>query len=309
MSEPEHIEDNESLGETDLIKSMTGFGRGEAGDVKFSVQIEVKAVNHRYLDLFFRLPKQYNQLEDTVRSTIARRIARGRLEVVLTLEEFGDQERIVQTNTALLQGYLQGLQAIKAELGSDEPICLSHVLSLPGLLEVDEPPTDWEDLQELVAAATNAALDGLETMRAAEGTRLFEDLQEKVGLIENLRQEVAQTAPQVMVDYRNRLRERLGELLDGTTITEERFLGEVAMFADRCSIDEELVRLKSHLEQFQETLRSTESVGRKLDFLIQEMNREVNTIGSKANNVHIAGLVVNMKSELEKVREQIQNIE
>lgn len=292
-----------------MIKSMTGFGQGEAGDDKFFVQVEVKAVNHRYLDLFFRIPKQYNRLEETVRSTIARRIARGRLEVVLSLEEFGDQERNVLTNRALLQGYLQGLKAIKAELGSDEPICLSHVISLPGLLEVDEPPTDWEDLHKIVVLATNSALDGLEAMRASEGRRLFEDLQEKILLIENLRQGVAQTAPQVMVDYKNRLRERLGELLDGTTITEERFLGEVAIFADRCSIDEELVRLKSHLQQFQETLSSTESVGRKLDFLIQEMNREVNTIGSKANNVHIAGLVVNMKSELEKIREQIQNIE
>jgi uncharacterized protein (TIGR00255 family) len=146
-------------------------------------------------------------------------------------------------------------------------------------------------------------------MRTAEGRRLFEDLEAKTHLVEQLREEVGKTAPQVILDYKNRLREHLGELLDGTTLTEDRFLGEVAMFADRCSIDEELVRLKSHIQQFKETLRSTESVGRKLDFLIQEMNREVNTIGSKANNVHIAGLVVNMKSELEKIREQIQNIE
>ncbi len=292
-----------------MIKSMTGFGRGEAGDDKFSVHVEIKAVNHRYLDLFFRIPKQYYQLEDIARSAIVRRIARGRLEVVLTLEEFGNQERIVQTNKALLQGYLQGLHTIKDELASDEPIRLSHVLSLPGLFDVDEPPTDWEDLQKLVAAATNMALDGLEEMRAAEGNRLCDDLQKKIALIETLRHEVTARAPQVMIDYKNRLQERLGELLDGTTITEERFLGEVALFADRCSIDEELVRLKSHIQQLLETLGSTESVGRKLDFLIQEMNREVNTIGSKANNVHIAGLVVDMKSELEKVREQVQNIE
>lgn len=288
---------------------MTGYGQGEASNNRFSAQVEVKSVNHRYLDLFFRIPKQYSQLEETLRQTISRRISRGRLEVVLSLEEFGDQERIVQINKALLQGYLHALAAIQAELGSDEPIQLPQVLSLPGLLEVDEPTTDWDDLHKVVAEATTLALDRLEAMRAAEGQRLFEDLQEKLCVVDNLKNEVAQIAPQVIVDYKNRLRERLGELLDGTTITDERFLGEVAIFADRCSIDEELVRLASHIQQFRETLGSNESVGRKLDFLIQEMNREVNTIGSKANNVHIAGLVVNMKSELEKVREQIQNIE
>lgn len=297
------------MGETNLIKSMTGYGQGEASNNRFSAQVEVKSVNHRYLDLFFRIPKQYSQLEETLRQTISRRISRGRLEVVLSLEEFGDQERIVQINKALLQGYLHALAAIQAELGSDEPIQLPQVLSLPGLLEVDEPTTDWDDLHKVVAEATTLALDRLEAMRAAEGQRLFEDLQEKLCVVDNLKNEVAQIAPQVIVDYRNRLRERLGELLDGTTITDERFLSEVAIFADRCSIDEELVRLASHIQQFRETLGSNESVGRKLDFLIQEMNREVNTIGSKANNVHIAGLVVNMKSELEKVREQIQNIE
>lgn len=292
-----------------MIKSMTGFGQGEATRSTYAVQVEVKSVNHRYLDLFFRVPKQYSQLEETIRSTITGRIARGRVEVMLSVEEFGDQERIIQINNALLQGYLGALNVIKEELRSNEPIQLMHVLSLPGLLEVDEPPLDWDDLYSAVAEATSAALDGLEAMRTAEGRRLFEDLEAKTHLVEQLREEVGKTAPQVILDYKNRLREHLGELLDGTTLTEDRFLGEVAIFADRCSIDEELVRLKSHIQQFKETLRSTESVGRKLDFLIQEMNREVNTIGSKANNVHIAGLVVNMKSELEKIREQIQNIE
>lgn len=292
-----------------MIKSMTGFGQGEASDGRFSVQVEIKAVNHRYLDMFFRIPKQYSQLEETLRAIISRRANRGRFEVALSLEEFGDQERIVETNTTLLRGYLQALRTIQAELKSEEPIRLADVLALPGVLEVDEPEANWDDLRKVVAEATEVAMDRLEAMRATEGERLFADLQEKIHLIENLQQEVAKEAPQVMIDYRNRLRERLGELLDGTTITEERFLGEVAIFADRCSIDEELVRLTSHIAQLRETLHAEDSVGRKLDFLIQEMNREVNTIGSKANNVHIATLVVNIKSELEKIREQIQNIE
>ncbi len=297
------------MGETDLIKSMTGFGRGEAVRSNYAVQVEVKSVNHRYLDLFFRIPKQYSQLEETIRSAITDRLARGRVEVMLSVEEFGDQKRIVQINNALLQGYLGALNAIKEKLGSDEPIQLSHVLSFPELLEVDESVLNWDDLANGVAEATNAALDSLEAMRAAEGRRLCEDIETKIVVVEDCMAKVVETAPQVVIDYKNRLRERLNELLDGTTLTEERFLGEVAIFADRCSIDEELVRLKSHIQQFTKTLRATESVGRKLDFLIQEMNREVNTIGSKANNVHIAGLVVNIKSELEKIREQIQNIE
>ncbi len=293
----------------ELIKSMTGFGQGEAVDARYSVQVEVKSVNHRYLDLFFRIPKQYSQLEDTIRTVITGRLARGRVEVMLSVEEFGDQERSVQINNALFRGYLQALRTIQSELESAEPIQLSDVLSLPGLLEVDEPPLDWDNLQGLVSQAANQALDGLEAMRAAEGRRLHADLEEKVLQVEKLREDVAQIAPQVISDYKQRLRERLGELIDGTTLTEERFLGEVALFADRCSIDEELVRLASHIQQFKDTLRSEDSVGRKLDFLIQEMNREVNTIGSKANNVHISGSVVNMKSELEKIREQVQNIE
>lgn len=292
-----------------MIKSMTGFGQGEAADAGYAVQVEIKSVNHRYLDVFFRIPKQYSQLEETLRTVITGRLARGRVEVTLSVEEFGDQERIVQINNALLKGYLQALRTIQSELGSEDKIQLSDILALPGLLEVDEPPLDWDNLQQLVAQAANAALDGLEAMREAEGRRLCADLEEKLLQVEKLRADVAGIAPQVVVDYRKRLRERLGELLDGTTLTEERFLGEVAIFADRCSIDEELVRLASHIQEFKETLKSHASVGRKLDFLIQEMNREVNTIGSKANNVHIAASVVSMKSELEKIREQVQNIE
>lgn len=292
-----------------MIKSMTGFGQGEATSGQYEVRVELKSVNHRYLDLFLRIPKQYTQLEEILRRMIGERITRGRVEALVSVEEFGHKERSVQINTPLLQGYVEALQAMKAELGSDEAITLNQVLSLPGVLEVDEPDLDWEQLQVLLAQATTLALDGLEAMRVAEGRQLCADLEDKISLVESLADQVAQIAPQVADDYKNRLRERLGELIDGTTLTEERFLGEVAIFADRCSIDEELVRLTSHLGQLKETLRSDKSVGRKLDFLIQEMNREVNTIGSKGNNVDIARLVVELKSELEKIREQMQNIE
>lgn len=292
-----------------MIKSMTGFGQGEAASDRYSARIELRSVNHRYLDMFLRVPKQYSQLEEVLRRVIAERVSRGRIEAAVSVEEFAQKERNVRLNAPLLQGYLRALEGIREILGSDEKITLSQILALPGVLEVEEPEADWEDLQKVLGEAAAQALDDLERMRAAEGARLFSDLQEKIVRLEELQSAVAQVAPQVVEDYRARLSERLRDLLHGTTLTEERFLAEVALFADRCSIDEELVRLGSHTQQLKELLHSTQPVGRKLDFLIQEMNREVNTIGSKGNNVHIAGLVVELKSELEKIREQIQNIE
>ena len=292
-----------------MIKSMTGFGQGEATSERYAVRVELRSVNHRYLDLFLRVPKQYSQLEEVLRRAIGERIARGRVEVAVTVEEFAQKERNVQLNAPLLLGYLRALGAIQEVLGSDEEVTLSQVLTLPGILEVEEPECDWEELQGVLLEAAGQALTDLEQMRAAEGARLCRDLEEKITRIAELQRQVAEIAPQVVVDYRERLRERLRELLQGTTLTEERFLAEVALFADRCSIDEELVRLASHTQQLKDLLHSTEPVGRKLDFLIQEMNREVNTIGAKGSSAHIAGLVVELKSELEKVREQVQNIE
>jgi uncharacterized protein (TIGR00255 family) len=292
-----------------VIKSMTGFGQGEATSERYAVRVELRSVNHRYLDLFLRVPKQYSQLEEVLRRAIGERIARGRVEAAVTVEEFAQKERNVQLNAPLLLGYLRALGAIQEVLGSDEEVTLSQVLTLPGILEVEEPECDWEELQGVLLEAAGQALTDLEQMRAAEGARLCRDLEEKITRIAELQRQVAEIAPQVVVDYRERLRERLRELLQGTTLTEERFLAEVALFADRCSIDEELVRLASHTQQLKDLLHSTEPVGRKLDFLIQEMNREVNTIGAKGSSAHIAGLVVELKSELEKVREQVQNIE
>jgi len=288
---------------------MTGFGQGEAASDRYSARIELRSVNHRYLDMFLRVPKQYSQLEEVLRRVIAERVSRGRIEAAVSVEEFAQKERNVRLNAPLLQGYLRALEGIREILGSDEKITLSQILALPGVLEVEEPEADWEDLQKVLGEAAAQALDDLERMRAAEGARLFSDLQEKIVHLEELQSAVAQVAPQVVEDYRARLSERLRDLLHGTTLTEERFLAEVALFADRCSIDEELVRLGSHTQQLKELLHSTQPVGRKLDFLIQEMNREVNTIGSKSSSVQVAGLVVELKSELEKVREQVQNIE
>ncbi len=292
-----------------MIKSMTGFGQGEAANEHYKVSVEVKSVNHRYLDLFFRLPRQYGRLEEGLRGEIQGRLSRGRVEVSVNVEDFGEKERIVEVNTGLLAGYLQALDVVRATMGSAEPVTLAQVLLLPDVLLVGEPELDWTSLNQLCLQAAGRALDCLEAMRGREGQSLQADLLDKVGRIEALLEKVAATAPTVVEDYRARLAERLAELLEGTTITEERFLGEVAIYAEKCSIDEELVRLSSHVQQFKHCLRADESIGRRLDFLLQEMNREVNTIGSKGNDVHIASCVVELKSELEKMREQVQNIE
>ncbi len=292
-----------------MINSMTGFGQGEAANELYKVAVELKSVNHRYLDLFFRLPRQYSQLEEGLRAQIQGRLSRGRVEVSVNVEDFGEKERIVQVNSGLLAGYLEALDVLRTALGTDEPATLADALLLPDVLLVKEPDLDWTSLEALCLQAAGEALDRLEAMRGREGESLQIDLLDKISRIEALLQKVAATAPTVVEDYRARLTERLAELLDGTTITEERFLGEVAIFAEKCSIDEELVRLKSHVQQFKHCLDADESIGRRLDFLLQEMNREVNTIGSKGNNVHIASCVVELKSELEKMREQVQNIE
>lgn len=292
-----------------MIKSMTGFGQGEASNQEWSVKVEMKSVNHRYLDLWLRIPKQYSLLEEPIRMLIQEEMSRGRVEVSVNIEEFGDRQRNVRINKPLLNGYLAALETIQQELGIKESIKLDHILQLPDLLELEEPDVNWDSLQETVLKAVRTALDELEAMRRNEGYQLSQDILMKISLIERHVDRISEIAPAVVQDYRERLKERLGDLLDGTTITEERFVGEVALFADKCSIDEELVRLKSHIQQFRQSIEKESPVGRKLDFLLQEMNREINTIGSKGNNVGIAGLVVDVKSELEKIREQVQNIE
>lgn len=292
-----------------MVKSMTGFGQGEYTGTGWSVQVEMKSVNHRYLDFFLRIPKQYNQLEEMLRAMVQEKVARGRLEITVSVEEFGDRERNVKVNRALLRGYVQALMAIQKELEIKESITLEQILMIPDLLQLEEPEVDWANLQKCFRQAVIIALEKLEGMRLTEGKQLKQDLEQRIALVEGQIEEIAHIAPTVVEDYKSRLQERLGDLLDGTTISDERFLGEVAIFADKCSIDEELVRFNSHIQQFKKSLHSQQSIGRKLEFLLQEMNREVNTIGSKGNNVIIAGLVVDIKSELEKMREQVQNIE
>jgi uncharacterized protein (TIGR00255 family) len=291
-----------------VLKSMTGFGRGEAVGQGWHVKVEMKSVNHRYLDLTARIGRDYTQLEETIRRIVQNRLARGRVEVSVFVEELEPMERTVKVNMPLLRGYLQALEQVQSELPVKQDLTIDHVLTLP-VFEQEDPAVDWENLALLTEEAVTAAIGELEQMRALEGAQLQEDLAAKLDYVSQLVDTIEEAAPHVVEAYRARLRERLKELLDGTSLTEERFLAEVAIFADKSGIDEEIVRFHSHLKQFARAMDSGEPVGRKLDFLLQEMNREINTIGAKANSIDIANAVVEIKSVLEKIREQVQNIE
>lgn len=292
-----------------MLKSMTGFGRGEAVDQGWLIKVEMKSVNHRYLDLAPRIGRDYVKLEETVRREVQSRLARGRVDVSLFVEEFEPEEQNVKVNTPLLRGYLKALEQVQSELPGKQEITLDQILKLPGVLEQEDPEVDWDHLANLTQASLTQALDELEAMRIAEGALLHRDIEEKLSSIAELLDGIEKKAPEVVEAYRQRLADRLRDLIEGTSLTEERFTAEVVLFAERSAIDEEIVRLRSHLKQFTKAMESDEPIGRKLDFLLQEMNREINTIGSKSSSIDIASAVVEIKSVLEKIREQIQNVE
>lgn len=292
----------------DMVYSMTGFGHAEAADENWSVKVEAKAVNHRFLDIHIRLSRNYQQLEETFRQLVTTGIQRGRIELSVNIKELSEQNRIVKIDRGLLAGLYRQWQELQGELPLPD-LTFDHIFQIPDLVKIEEPEIDWEPLTKLAVQAGTDALEQLNSMRLAEGEQLAQDLLKKIDSIEEMVQGIRVYAPEVVVNYRNRLQERLNELLTGTSLTPERFEAEVAIFADRSSIDEEIVRLESHIYQFRTILKETGPIGRKLDFLIQEMNREVNTIGSKANDLQITKAVVELKSEIERIREQVQNLE
>lgn len=292
-----------------MIRSMTGFGRAEVQSASWYVRIEGKTVNHRYLDISLRVNRTYSAVEEVLRRRIQQRLSRGRIEVQVEVEHRGEAPRLVRWDRALLDGYLQALAEVQERTGVAEPLSLHHLLQLPDLFDVSEPETNWDELESTVDATIDRVLEQIQDMRAREGQQLAHDLLEKTRLIAGLVDAMESRAPQVVNHYHKRLQERVADLCNGIEIPEERLAAEVALFADRCSIDEELVRLRSHIQQLHHSLELDDVIGRKLDFLIQEMNREANTIGSKANDSELGRMVVDLKSHLEKMREQIQNIE
>lgn len=291
------------------MKSMTGYGKGVVSREGRELTVELKSVNHRFLDVSMRLPRVLSCIEDTLRTTIASRLSRGHVDVFVNYRNTRSDAKTVRVDETLLSAYVAAARTANEALNLRDDLTLSNVLRLPDVTEI--VPSD-EDADELIALAKDAAelaLDGLVEMRVAEGARLKTALLSGVNAMDAFREEILARAPFVAEEYRKKLNERIEAALSDAEIDRARLATEVALFADRCCIDEELVRLKSHIAQFRAYLEASEPVGRNMDFIVQEMNRECNTIGSKANDAALTKSVLTCKAEIEKLREQIQNVE
>ncbi|HWI65909.1 MAG TPA: YicC/YloC family endoribonuclease [Symbiobacteriaceae bacterium] len=291
------------------VRSMTGFGRGEAGGDLGRIVVEMKAVNHRFSEVVFRMPRQFNALEEPARKLVQARVSRGRVDVFVSWTAAA-KARGVQVDKELAIAYYNALTELGGEIGSKTELSLDTLARLPDVLKVEDSEVTADDLWPAFESAVAGAVDNLLAMREREGANLAQDLLARIAHIEDLGRAVSTRAPQVVDEYRTRLTRRLEDLLGQSNVVDpQRLAQEVALFADRSDITEEIQRLSSHISQFRATLESGDAVGRKLDFLVQEIGREINTIGSKANDATITNHVVEAKSELEKVREQVQNIE
>ena len=288
---------------------MTGYGRGQATGGGFDITVDIKAVNHRYFEFAARLPKVFPFLEERLKALVQSAVNRGKVEVTVTAASVNGSDTEIVVNEAAAQAYVDALRKIRVKLDLQDDLKLSHLLRLPDVFTAKRAELDEDAVWTTVSGAARAALESFQHMREAEGARLKADLEAKLRQVEGLLAQVEEKAPTLRTDYYNRLYQRLSEVLADKNIDESRLITEAAIFADRVAVDEETVRLRSHLHQFRGFLDAGGPVGKKLDFLVQEMNRETNTIGSKAQNLEIARVVVEMKAEIEKIREQIQNIE
>ncbi len=292
-----------------MIKSMTGYGTGTAEAVGKTFTVEIKAVNSRYSDFSIKMPRAYTFLEDPLRKKASERINRGKVDIYVNVESSGEGDSVVNLNKPLAKAYLDALRELGAELEIQSNANAETFLRIPDVFTVEKAPDDAEVIVATVSEALGIALDGFDTMRIAEGEKLVADLKEHLAFIKNATEEVEKRSPKIVEEYRTRIEERMRDILGSASYDETRLLTEVAIFADKVNVNEETVRLKSHIDQFNEMLDGGGSVGRKIDFLIQEMNREINTIGSKSNDLDVARIVIDVKAEIEKLREQIQNVE
>ncbi len=292
-----------------LIKSMTGYGRSVETRNGREFTVEVRSVNNRYLDCAVRLPRLVAFGEDAVKQAVKNAISRGKVDVFVSVRSEGGEQGTVTLNTALAEGYLAAMRQMAETFGLENDVKVSDLSRLPEVFTVDKPEVDEEALLADLMVVANEALAGYDAMRTTEGAALDHDLRSRGARILELVGQVEKQSPKTVSDYRARLEAKLREVLANTAIDESRILTEAAIFADKVAVDEETVRLRSHLNQMNTMLDNGGAVGRKLDFLLQEMNREANTIGSKCTDVAVARIVVDIKAELEKIREQVQNVE
>ena len=292
-----------------MANSMTGFGRAGVLIDGRELTVELKSVNHRYLDLSFRMPRHISFLEDEIRRILTLRLTRGHVDVFVTYRNSREDARTAVFDAALLKAYIAAANECAEVFALKNDLTVTSALRLPDVMDVVEADEDREAVLELLRTALDKACTELTEMRRIEGERLCADLLSRLDTVLALRAKIEARAPLVVEDYKNRLKERISVILDNTEVDETRLAQEVAFFADKANIDEELVRLRSHVCAARELLENGEAVGRKMDFIVQEMNREFNTIGSKANDKDITALVIEGKAEIEKIREQVQNLE
>ena len=292
-----------------MIKSMTGYGRAVETRNGREISVEIRSVNNRYLDCNIKQPRLYSFAEEAVKQAVKSSISRGKVDVFLSIANCGTSAVEISLNRPVLEGYLAAMRTIVTDYGVTDDISVSSLARLPDLFLVEKADTDEEQVTEDLIAVVHQALSAFDAMRTREGAALEADLRSRAGTILSLTEQVEARSPVTLAEYRARLTAKMQEVLENQNIDESRILAEAALYADKIAVDEETVRLRSHLSQLESMLTGGGAIGRKLDFLLQEMNREANTIGSKGNDLEQARTVVEIKAELEKIREQTQNIE
>ncbi len=292
-----------------MVRSMTGFGRAQASVESFNITVEIRSVNHRYFEFYAKMPRAYSFLEEKIKSLLSSKISRGKVECSVQLEATADESVVVSVNEPLAKGYVNAVKEIAEKFNIQDDLTALNVARFSDVLSIQKAPVDEEMLWNNVSPVVSEALDEFVAMRETEGKKLSEDVLSRADTIINNVSYIEERSPETVKQYSEKLLERMKTVLGDTQIDESRILTEAAIYADKVAVAEETVRLRSHIEQLHTMLSSTEAVGRKLDFLVQEINREANTIGSKAQDVDIARRVIDIKAEVEKIREQIQNIE
>lgn len=291
-----------------MIRSMTGFGRGKYENEGRSYIVEIKSVNHKYSDINVRLPRFLNSVEDKIRKTISNSISRGKIDVFVTFENYSSKGTSIRINRELAKEYIKELKELASETDLKFDLNVIDVSKFPEILKIEDTQ-DEELIENELMIAVNDALEKFINMRELEGEKLIQDIEKRIYLIQGKVNEITKYSGTLVEEYMKKLQVRVKELMDTSSIDENRLMQEIVIFSDKSSIEEELTRLKSHISQFLELIKQSSPIGKKIDFLIQEINRETNTIGSKANSLEITNLVIEVKTELENIREQIQNIE
>ncbi len=292
-----------------MIKSMTGFGRGHEILNGRDITVEIRAVNHRYYEFGCRIPRSLGFLEEKLKTLLNGKISRGKVEVSVLVYNVDAPDEKISINKEVVKDYIEALRSVKDEFSLTDDLSLSHIMRIPDAFTVVKEEADEERIWEDVKSVAEQALSKFVAMREAEGERMKADILSRLETIEGWVGIVEQRSPAIVEEYRKRLFDKMAEVLNSTNIDESRILLEAGIFSEKTAVDEETVRLRSHIAQFRTMLDGDEAIGRKLDFLVQEMNRETNTIGSKVQDIEVTKIVVDQKSEIEKIREQIQNIE